>query len=177
MIDYAEANFSAEQSPSREDARVQSPDVDEGRPPCVEEASGQGAQAPDAGALLTGNRLPKGARLKSSAEFRPVYERGRRYDGPLMTIFLLPNSLGLHRLGITASRKMSLDAVKRNRAKRLLREAFRLSGGELSCLKHTYDWVINARRALLEVKVSEPLRDFREVIARVGRNESDAPRG
>lgn len=173
MIDYAETNFSAEQSPPREDARIQSPDGDQERPSGTEEAAGQRAQASDTGTLLKTLCLPKKARLRNSAEFRTVYEHGKRYDGPLMSVFVLRNNLDSHRLGITASRKLALEAVKRNRAKRLLREAFRLSRGELDSLNYKYDWVLNARRALLKVKSAESLHGFHEIIARVIRNERE----
>ena len=84
-----------------------------------------------------------------------------------MTVFIQPNKLEHHRLGITASRKVSHDAVGRNRLKRLLRETFRLSNGTLERLQVRYDWVLNAKRSLLHVKVAASLQDFQEIIARV----------
>jgi ribonuclease P protein component len=119
--------------------------------------------------------LPKDARLRKSAEFRAVYEGGRRFDGRLVTAFVLANHLGQHRLGITASRKMSRLAVKRNRAKRLLREAFRLTGGELSGLSNRYDWVFNARRLMIEEKADAVAAELRRIVAQVGRSEQTSP--
>jgi ribonuclease P protein component len=119
--------------------------------------------------------LPKDARLRKPAEFRAVYEGGRRFDGRLLTAFVLPTLLEQHRLGITASRKMSRLAVNRNRAKRLLREAFRLTGGELAGLKNRYDWVFNARRLIIEVKADAVAADLRRIIAQVGRSEQPSP--
>ena len=83
--------------------------------------------------------------------------------------------LSQHRLGITASRKMSRLAVKRNRAKRLLRETFRLTDGELGALKNRYDWVFNARRSLLEVKTEAVIADLRRIITQVERSEQVSP--
>jgi ribonuclease P protein component len=64
--------------------------------------------------------------------------------------------------------------VERNRAKRLLREAFRLSGAELDGLALKYDWVLNARRAILTVKMAAPLEEFQRIIARASNDERAA---
>ena len=167
MNDYAEANISTQQPPPGEDARLPRADGHEGRPPGAQKAPGQGPQAPDAFTLLGRTALSQRARLRNSTDFRSVYENGRRFDGRLMTVFILPNEFGQHRLGITASRKMSRLAVKRNRAKRLIREAFRQSAAEMQSLRASYDWVFNTRRALLEVKAGAVLEELRGLIARL----------
>jgi ribonuclease P protein component len=119
--------------------------------------------------------LSRDARLRNSPEFRSVYENGRRFDGRFLTVFILVNAFDQHRLGITASRKMSRHAVKRNRAKRLVREAFRLSAAELNTLGARYDWVFNTRRSLVEGKAADVVEELRGVIGRLRRGEVHAP--
>ena len=115
--------------------------------------------------------MPKANRLRKPSEFKRVYGKGKRFDGRLMTVFLLPSETEFQRLGITASKKGIGNAVQRNRAKRLLRETFRLSKSELNELQGKYDWVLNARRGLLRVKLEKPLQDFRQIIEAIKSQE------
>jgi ribonuclease P protein component len=121
--------------------------------------------------------LPKDSRIAKSAEFRRVYNEGKRFEGRLMTLFLRPAEVEHHRLGVTASKKGIGKAFERNRAKRLLREAFRLSRVELETLNGKYDWVLNARRGLLRVKLSKPLLEFRQIIENVRNSDLELPKG
>ena len=43
--------------------------------------------------------------------------------------------------------------------------------------KLKYDWVINARRYLLTVKVEGPLAEFQKILDRVRRDEHGGPAG
>jgi ribonuclease P protein component len=110
--------------------------------------------------------------LRGSNDFQRVYKTGKRYEGHLLTVFVLPNSLPQHRLGITASRKALGKAVDRNRAKRLLREAFRLTRPHLDRLTRKYDWVLNARRSLLSLEGRRPSEEFEKMIAKVASDEA-----
>ena len=105
--------------------------------------------------------------MRKSAEFRAVYEGGKRFDGRLMTAFVRRNDTGQHRLGITASKRVARLAVERNRMKRLLREMFRLSEATLRDVEPHYDWVLNAKRSLLKVKLAASLEDFQRIAAAV----------
>jgi ribonuclease P protein component len=121
--------------------------------------------------LKLSQALPKRCRLRARAEFQKVYAEGQRYDGRLMAAFLRNNELPEHRLGVTASTKAIGKSVDRNRARRLLRELFRRSANELNTLQRRYDWVINARRALLESNEELRFREFRRIIEQVARDE------
>jgi len=112
------------------------------------------------------------AYLRASSDFQKVYRTGKRYEGVLMTAFVLPNNLSHNRFGVTASRKALGNAVQRNRAKRLLKETFRLKRSSLYALLQNYDWVINAKRRLPSFKVSAAVEEFENLVLRVAREES-----
>jgi ribonuclease P protein component len=111
------------------------------------------------------------AYLRGSQDFQKVYRLGKRYDSSLMTAFVLPNQLSQDRLGITASRKAVGNAVQRNRARRLLKETFRLKKSSLVDLQEHYDWVINAKRKLPSLKVTVAIEEFEKLVARVANEE------
>lgn len=176
MNNYAKENFSTEQPPPRQEARLSRTDGDQERSRRFETPSCEGAQGAD-GQTLLDFRLPKANRLRKPAEFRLVYERGKRFDGRFMTVFIMPSETRFQRLGITASKKISTRAHDRNRAKRLLREAFRLSKAELNEIETKFDWVLNARRSLLKVKLEKPLEEFRQIAAKVKASELNLQKG
>jgi len=75
---------------------------------------------------MTDQSFPKQLRLRSRTDFRQVYERRCSVaDGMLRLVGRL-NALEYSRIGLSVSREVG-RAVIRNRWKRLLREAFRLS--------------------------------------------------
>lgn len=164
---YAAENISTEQPPPREEARVSGEDGDKERPRRAETPSRQGQETPDSSALL-GFSLPKEARIRKRAEFLEIYDKGKRIEGRFMTVFILPSGLPLHRVGVTATKKgIGNRAHDRNRAKRLLREAFRLSRNEIDAIGVKLDWVLNARRNILKTKLAGPLEDLRAMAAKI----------
>ena len=169
---YAEENVSTEQSTPGEEARIQGEDGDEERTRCDQATPSERPQASDGSALLDFS-FPKEARLLKRAEFLRVYDKGKRIEGRFMTVFILASDGPLHRVGITATKKAIGKAHDRNRAKRLLRESFRLSRAELDTVEQRFDWVLNARRSLLQVKLEKPLAEFKQIVGRIATENTE----
>lgn len=70
-----------------------------------------------------------------------------------------PEDTGVCRLGVTASRRIG-GAVTRNRAKRLVREAFRATG---DLWPGGIDLVVIVRKPLGDIRLPEVVDEWREV--------------
>jgi ribonuclease P protein component len=118
-------------------------------------------------------RFPRTARLLRHADFERVYKQGRRHFSASMTVFYWPRPetetpatgtgrtsarpTGL-RVGFTVGRALG-DAVQRNRMKRRLREAVRMTRPAAGVAA---DVVINPKKSLLAT-------DFSTVVNEVSR--------
>lgn len=156
---FHEADVPAEQPAPQTQARLPAPDVDEGRSQDPEAASRPWAQEPQ---RLERGHLPALLRmrwptLKSRRQFNLVYSQGRKRVAMALVVFHLENAPD-RQVAFVASRKVG-GAVQRNRAKRLMREAFREVGASQTMPS---GWlVLVARRDILELKsyqVAEELR-------------------
>jgi ribonuclease P protein component len=63
-------------------------------------------------------------RLTNTTDFKRVRRSGKSHAHPLVVLGFLPNALDISRFGITAGRHVG-NAVRRNRAKRQIREVIR----------------------------------------------------
>lgn len=75
-------------------------------------------------------RFSKGQRLISNPQFRAVLNYRRRSSDGLLVVYAAPNNCVFSRLGVSVGRSFG-TAIQRNRLKRLVREAFRLSQHEI----------------------------------------------
>jgi len=108
--------------------------------------------------------FPHGVRLLRHADFERVYKQGRRHFSGSMTVFYLQRqrevaakSSGL-RIGFTVGRALG-GAVQRNRMKRKLREAVRLSRPWPDI---DVDVVVNPKKALLTLPLDAVLNEIRQ---------------
>ena len=90
-----------------------------------------------------GQRFPKASRLLDRRDFLRVGRRGKRFRTPEFTVLVDRGRRTWSRVGLTLSRQ-SGKAVRRNRAKRLIREYYRT---HRHLLAPGYDMVVIVRDA------------------------------
>lgn len=88
-----------------------------------------------------------------NVDFKRAYYKGRCYVSPALITYVRKNKLNINRIGITTSKKTGI-AVKRNRARRIIRSAYACISDEL---KQGYDMVFVARAKTAELKSGDIL--------------------
>lgn len=89
--------------------------------------------------------------LNQNKDFLALYKRGVCIPLRYVVLYVRRNRCGFNRLGVTAGKKIG-NAVCRNRAKRLIRQAYRETEALLPC---GMDLVIVARASVLQIKSPE----------------------
>lgn len=111
--------------------------------------------------------------LRRPADFQRVYDRRRSVSDHWLIVYACENGLTYLRLGLSVSRKYG-PATRRNRLRRLYREAFRLTRSQMPT---GYDLVLIPRRpeepTLEELMRSLP-RLVRNVVRRIEKEGSSS---
>jgi ribonuclease P protein component len=101
--------------------------------------------------------LPRERRIKQGRDFARAKTQGKRvYSGCLIANWLTLSSGAPTRVGIITARKVG-GAVARSRARRLLREAFRIHQADLN---HPLDLVLVAQPSIVDKAFVDVERDF-----------------
>ena len=90
-------------------------------------------------------------RLRLSADFQRTRREGKAWTDHLMVLCALPNDLTYSRFGFAASKRIG-KAVDRNRARRRMREAVRLSRAAIA---EGWDMVFVARPPIAHATYAE----------------------
>jgi len=119
-------------------------------------------------------RFPHSARVRKRREFEAAQDGGRRATTPhfVFLLFARAETNGPARLGIVASRKIG-NAVVRNRAKRLVREAFRSSR---DLFRPGIDVIVIVRRPLAPSKLSDVVSEWRAAAHVIEKRSNEAER-
>ena len=134
------------------------------------------ALAPEGEPNLQGRakKNPRSGRLLRHADFERVYKQGRRHFSANITVFYLRRAEGEGmRVGFTVGRALG-GAVDRNRMKRRLREAVRLSRqfpGPMA------DVVINPKKSVRTVEFSVLLGEVNRAFEVIRQKIGEEPRG
>ncbi len=98
--------------------------------------------------------LRRGQRIVSGRRYSQIYAQRCSAGDSALIVYAKANELGFSRVGLSVSRKNG-NAVRRNRIRRLLREAFRLSQHEVPA---GFDYILIPRQpvrdTLAEYQVS-----------------------
>ena len=159
---HGQKDVSAQQRPAQEKTWIPRADEDSKRPTGAQTPASQGPEEIDSLGAARGEQFGRLDRLHHRKEFDAIYSRGVRVSGPHFVLFILPNSVGRSRLGVTLSRKVG-NAVVRNQARRRMREIFRKRRGVLGA---TVDIVVHAKPEIARTPLAILEGEFLECIAR-----------
>ncbi len=106
--------------------------------------------------------FPKEDRIRKNAEYRNIYQNGKKIVDRYFVIYYKKNQLDKVRFGLSVSKKNG-NAVIRNRLKRICREVFRLN-------KHKYpkgyDFVWVARRSMINLNSNQLAERIEKVLTK-----------
>ena len=108
-------------------------------------------------------RFPPAARVRAKADYGRVFEHARRTADPLLVLHRVAGDAPA-RLGLAVSRKVSPNAVVRNRIKRVLRDEFRRLRPQLA----NGDCVVVARSAAASATSAQLRAAFVNALQRAG---------
>ena len=97
------------------------------------------------------------------AKYKSVFDAGRVLRGRLMSAWVVRHPDAGRKAGVVVSKKSFHDAVDRNRAKRIMREAFRLS---VDSVPEDSDWVLVGRSSLRGRKTADVMAELRWMCGR-----------
>ena len=111
-------------------------------------------------------RLPRESHLRSPKDYARAYREGVRARGDLLVVVLCPNGRGITRMGLSIGKRIWKHAVRRNRVRRVFREAFRLARHELPV---GYDLVLIAAEPRLEPRLEATRTELVSLVQRAER--------
>lgn len=142
-----ETNLSTPRKKDVKNPRIQREDAHKRWKTGSKTKNGKGKVSPYSSALEkmtfpSDSSFSKDVRIRRNSEFKEVFEKGTRIRTPHFNVLYSPNNLGFPRIGVIVGKKTSLNAVGRNRIKRIVREVFRKNKASFD----SFDVVIIAKK-------------------------------
>lgn len=102
--------------------------------------------------------------IKENRAFQRAYARGKYYVGPVLVTYVIKNRKKTLRIGITTGKKIG-NAVRRNRSRRIIREAARSLADRV---RPGYDVIFVARAKTPFVKSGDVRRAMEQHLKSAG---------
>lgn len=106
--------------------------------------------------------LPRRMMIKKRREFQRVYAQGKSYANRYLVLYVFPAAGLGGKVGFAAGKKLGC-APKRNRAKRLLRECYRLHQAQL---REGWACLLVARRNLIQARFQDAEKAYLSLLRR-----------
>ena len=101
--------------------------------------------------------------LRRKEDFDRIYRKGKSVGDRYVVIFCMRTDLGFNRIAYLASKKVG-SSVKRNRARRPMRESVRISDAEI---RQGYDLIIIARNTINGKKCADVKKSIEAALRRL----------
>lgn len=108
--------------------------------------------------------MPKFETITRNNDYKRLYARGKSFASPTVVCYVQKNRRPCIRIGITTSKKIG-NAVKRNRARRVIKESFRHILPEI---EGNWDIVFVARTRTSLVKCDVVQKDMQKILKQAG---------
>ena len=102
--------------------------------------------------------------LRRKTDFQGIYKRGKSVGDRYVVLFYRKNHLPYSRMAFLASKKVG-NSVSRNRARRLMKESYRLTDKKIP---EGYDVIFIARNTIAGAKCADVKKSLESAIRRTG---------
>lgn len=107
--------------------------------------------------------MKKETRLRKASDFKKVFREGRRFLSPHFVLYMRENALPEARLGVSISKTHFKLATRRNKLRRIAKEAFRR---EISPRLKGRDFVVASRAGFLsKPHINEAINELKRLLS------------